>query len=167
MNIIKLTILAVVTTLAYFVDFSPATSPTSLKVQFVSEAQAILGVRRRAARRGVAVGYAAGESAAAGQASQQQAATAQQQSATAQQQSATAQQQSATAQEQTEATHHDDADVSKSAAAGALALGTVVSTLPGGCDKTASGGIEYYHCGDDYYRAVFQGNNLVYVTTSP
>ena len=153
MNIIKLTILAVVTTLAYFVDFSPATSPTSLKVQFVSEAQAILGVRRRAARRGVAVGYAAGESAAAGEASQQQAAT--------------AQQQSATAQEQTEATHHDDADVSKSAAAGALALGTVVSTLPGGCDKTASGGIEYYHCGDDYYRAVFQGNNLVYVTTSP
>jgi len=159
MNIIKLTILAVVAGMAFFVDLSPATSPIPMEVQFVSEAQAIFGVRRRAIRRGVVVGYAAAEGAEAGAVAQQQAVTAEQQATTAQQQSATTQQQAATAQ-------HENAVVTK-AAAGALALGTVVATLPGGCTQMSSGGIEYYHCGADYYRAVFQGNNLVYVTASP
>jgi hypothetical protein len=36
-----------------------------------------------------------------------------------------------------------------------------------GCAPSAVGGVEYYHCGSDYYRAVFQGNTLVYVTTAP
>ena len=29
------------------------------------------------------------------------------------------------------------------------------------------GGVDYYKCGVNYYRAAFQGNNLVYVTTKP
>ena len=29
------------------------------------------------------------------------------------------------------------------------------------------GGEEYYYCGGNFYRAVFQGNNLVYVTAKP
>jgi len=85
---------------------------------------------------------------------QQQAATAQQQSATAQQQSATAQQQSATAQQQAAAAARPP---------GAPPVGTVVSALPAGCKPETRDGVEYQNCGGVYYRAAFQGNNLVYV----
>ena len=34
--------------------------------------------------------------------------------------------------------------------------------LPAGCAAVAKGGVEYYQCGNVYYRAAFQGNNLVY-----
>jgi hypothetical protein len=118
-----------------------------LPVQLVPEVHAVLGVRRRTA----VVAYSAGAaSASAGAKSEQQAATAQQQSATAQQQSATAQQQAAAA-----------------AAGQPLPLGTVVSALPAGCVSTPVGGVEYYYCGGNFYRATFQGNNLVYVTAKP
>ena len=80
-----------------------------------------------------------------------------QQSAAAQQQAAIAQQQAATAQQQAAA----------AAAAGKpLPLGTVVAALPPGCTSTPVGGVEYYYCGANFYRAAFQGNNLVYVTTA-
>jgi glucose/arabinose dehydrogenase len=125
-----------------------------LPVQLVPEAHAILGVRRRS----VAVGYAAGSATATAAAQSQQSAAAQQQAATAQQQSATAQQQSATAQQQAAA----------AAAAGKpLPLGTVVAALPPGCTSTPVGGVEYYSCGGNFYRAVFQGNSMVYVTAQP
>ena len=53
-------------------------------------------------------------------------------------------------------------------AAGApLPLGTVVSTLPAGCTSTPVGGIDYFYCGGNFYRASFSGNNLVYVTAQP
>jgi hypothetical protein len=48
-----------------------------------------------------------------------------------------------------------------------LPLGTVVSALPAGCTSTPVGGVEYYYCGGNFYRAVFQGNKLVYVTAKP
>jgi hypothetical protein len=48
-----------------------------------------------------------------------------------------------------------------------LPLGTVVNSLPGGCTSTPVGGVDYYYCGGNFYRAVFQGNNLVYVTAKP
>ncbi|MDZ7579919.1 MAG: hypothetical protein U5R30_04655 [Deltaproteobacteria bacterium] len=48
-----------------------------------------------------------------------------------------------------------------------LPLGTVVSSLPAGCTSKPVGGVEYYHCGGNYYRAAFQGNSLVYVTAQP
>jgi hypothetical protein len=48
-----------------------------------------------------------------------------------------------------------------------LPLGTVVSALPGGCTQTPVGGVEYYYYGGNFYRAVFQGNKLVYVTAKP
>jgi hypothetical protein len=125
-----------------------------LPVHLVTEAEAVLGVRRRS----VVVGYAAGASAATAAAGSQQSAAAQQQAATAQQQSATAQQQSATAQQQAAA----------AAAAGKpLPLGTVVAALPPGCISTPVGGVEYHSCGGNFYRAVFQGNSLVYVTAQP
>jgi len=78
-----------------------------------------------------------------------------QQSATAQQQWETAQQQSATTQDQGTEPHQ-----------AAEALGNVVSAQHDGCTQVVSGGIEYYYCGAEHYRAVFQGNSLVYVTSS-
>ena len=48
-----------------------------------------------------------------------------------------------------------------------LPLGTVVGMLPAGCVSTPVGGVDYYYCGGNFYRAVFQGNNLVYVTAQP
>jgi hypothetical protein len=44
----------------------------------------------------------------------------------------------------------------------APAVGTVVPALPAGCTPVAKGGIEYQQCGNVWYRAAFQGNNLVY-----
>ncbi len=140
-----------------------------LPVQLVPDAEAIFGVRRRAFRRGVIIG---GSSAAAGAAAHQSsAAVAQQQSATAQQQSATAQQQSATAQQQSATAEKHAAAATPPAQPAAsgkpLPIGTVVSALPGGCTSTPVGGVEYYYCGGNFYRAVFQGNELVYVTAKP
>jgi hypothetical protein len=107
------------------------------------------GVARRTTRRVVVAETSATQATA-----QQQAATAQQQSATAQQQSATAQQQAATAQQQ---------QAAASRPPGAPAVGTVVTALPAGCKPETRNGVEYQNCGGVYYRAAFQGNNLVYV----
>ncbi len=127
-----------------------------LPVQLVPEAQAIFGVRRRTAVVAYSAGAASGEAAAA--ASQQQAAAAQQQAAAAQQQAAAAKQQAAAAA----------SPAPPPAAAGQpLPMGTVVSALPKGCVSTPVSGVEYYYCGGNFYRAVFQGNQLVYVTAQP
>jgi hypothetical protein len=54
------------------------------------------------------------------------------------------------------------------APAGPVPVGTVVSALPAGCVATPIGGVEYYNCAPGvYYRAAFQGNNLVYVSAQP
>ena len=115
----------------------------------------VAGVARRTTRRVVVAETSATQAAAASTAAtqQQQAATAQQQSATAQQQSATAQQQAATAQQQAAAARP----------AGAPASGAVVTALPAGCKPEIRDGVEYQNCGGVYYRAAFQGSNLVYV----
>jgi hypothetical protein len=110
------------------------------------------GVARRTTRR-VAVASTS-TTAATSATAQQQAATAQQQSATAQQQSATAQQQTAAAQQQTAASARPP---------GALATGAVVTALPAGCKPETRSGVEYQNCEGVYYRAAFQGENLVYV----
>jgi Tfp pilus assembly protein FimV len=108
----------------------------------------VAGVARRTTRRAV-VATSTTQAAAADTAAvqQQQAATAQQQAATAQQQAATAQQQAAVA----------------ARPPGAPAAGAVVTALPAGCKPETSNGVEYQNCGGVYYRAAFQGNNLVYV----
>ena len=51
---------------------------------------------------------------------------------------------------------------------GPVPIGTVVQALPPGCAATPIGGVQYYNCAPGvYYRAVFQGNNLVYVSAQP
>ena len=133
-----------------------------LPVQLVPEAQAILGVRRRTAVVAGATVHAA-DSAQMAQA-QQQTAAAQQQAAVAQQQAAAAEKEAAAAKQQAAAA----ATPPPPAAAGKpLPLGTVVSALPPGCVATPVGGEAYYYCGGNFYRAVFQGNQLVYVTAQP
>jgi nucleoid-associated protein YgaU len=122
----------------------------------------VAGVARRTTRRVVAVEATAATAAAATTASAtaaQQQAVAQQQAATAAQQQAVAKQQAATAQQQ--------AAVAQAQAGAVPAVGTVVATLPQGCVGEARGGVEYYRCGSVYYRAAFQGNNLVYVVQQP
>ena len=125
-----------------------------LPVQVVPEAQAIFGVWRRHARRWAVVGTAAVATTAA-----VTTAAAVSTTAAAEQQAAAAKQQAAAA---------PAAPAPAPAAAGKpLPLGTVVSALPAGCASTPVGGVEYYYCGGNFYRSVFQGNNLVYVTAQP
>jgi len=151
-TILKISAVAITLTLMLIADLP------ILPVQLVPEADAIFGVRRRAFRRGVIIGESAAAESASTATAQQQAATAQQQAATAQQQAAVAQQQAAAAA---------PPPPPPATAGKPLPLGSVVSTLPAGCSAKTFGGVEYYHCGDNYYRAVFQGNNLVYVTVKP
>ena len=130
--------------------------------QWMSAAEAQYRRAARTRRRGVAVGYAAGQESAEdyndAAVSSQQADIAAQQAATAQQQAAVAEQQAAVAQQQSAVA---------AAATGSLPLGSVSPTLPTGCTPVTAGGVEYQQCGSNYYRAVFQGNSLVYVTADP
>ena len=117
--------------------------------QLIPEAHALLGVRRRTRRRtAVVVGSAAATQTAA---AQQQAAAAEERAAAAEKEAAAA-----------------APTAPPPAASGKpLPLGTVVAALPAGCVATPVGGVEYSYCGGTFYRAVFQGNQLVYVTAKP
>ena len=122
-----------------------------LPVDLVPDAQAVLGVRRRTARRTAVVVSSADAAAVA--TSQQQAAAAQQQAAAANQEAAAAKQEAAAAQQQAAAAQSPSG----------VPIGTVVSALPAGCTKVTVGGTEYQDCSGSFYKAAFQGNNLVYV----
>jgi hypothetical protein len=136
--------------------------------RLVPEAHAIIGlpftplsfagVARRTAFRTMAwSGAAAATSAAAAET-----AAAQQQAAAAQQQAAIAQQQAAAAQAARPAPLPPPATAGEP-----LPLGTVVGSLPAGCVSTPVAGVAYFYCGGNFYRAAFQGSNLVYVTAKP
>ena len=47
-------------------------------------------------------------------------------------------------------------------AASGVPVGTVVQSLPGGCKTVTVSNSEYHDCGGSFYKAAFQGNNLVY-----
>jgi hypothetical protein len=116
------------------------------------EAQAFRG-------RGAAFAVGAAVGSAGASASEAEAAAAQQQAAAAQQQAALAQQQAALAQQA--------AQRPASAPGEPFPLGTVVSALPAGCTSTPVGGVNYYYCGGNFYKAVYEGSTLKYVTTKP
>ena len=61
----KLAVMTGTAILLYFTDIPPQPLKLPLTVQWVPNAEAVLGVRRRTRRRAVAVGYAAGASAGA------------------------------------------------------------------------------------------------------
>jgi nucleoid-associated protein YgaU len=48
-------------------------------------------------------------------------------------------------------------------AASAVPIGTVVQALPPGCTSMVVNGVSYSSCGGSFYKAAFEGNNLVYV----
>ena len=137
-TILKITVIAISLALLLIADLS------FMSVALVPEADAIFGVRRRMFRRGVIIGESSRAASEAAATSHQQAAPAQPQAAPA-------------------------APPPPPAAGGGkpLPLGTVVAALPAGCVSTPVGGVEYYYCGGNFYRAVFQGNKLVYVTAKP
>jgi hypothetical protein len=111
-----------------------------LPVEMVTDAEAILGVRRRTARRTAVVAYSAG--AASATAASHAAAPAPQQPAPPPQQPAPSPQ-----------------------PVSAVPIGTVVETLPGGCTPVTVGNVKYQDCAGSFYRTAFQGNNLVYVVS--
>ena len=49
----------------------------------------------------------------------------------------------------------------------AVPIGTVVPNLPAGCNSIVIGGVNYFNCAGVYYRAGFQGNNIVYIVSAP
>jgi glucose/arabinose dehydrogenase len=145
---LKVAILGICTILMLLIDLPLLRS--------VDEAEAIAGVRRRTARRTAVVvgGTTAAAASAATASANQQAAASQQQAAAAEAEAEAYKQQAAAAQAQ-------------ATAAGVLPIGTVVTALPAGCTTVTSGGVEYHSCGGNYYRAAFQGSQLVYVTAQP
>ncbi len=159
-TILKIAILTPALILLFLVDVPPE---VPLQVQLVPEAHAIFGVRRRAFRRGAVIGASAATAATASAAAAH----------------AAAPPPAAAAPPPAAAAPHPAAAAPPPAAAAAvpppppvaagkpLPLGTVVATLPAGCTSTPVGGIDYFYCGGNFYRAVFQGNNLVYVTAQP
>jgi predicted lipid-binding transport protein (Tim44 family) len=52
-------------------------------------------------------------------------------------------------------------------AAAALPIGSTVPYLPPGCTSTVITGVNYFNCGGVFYRAGFQGNNVVYIVSQP
>jgi hypothetical protein len=52
-------------------------------------------------------------------------------------------------------------------AAAGLPIGTIVPNLPPGCTSTVISGVNYFNCAGVYYRAGFQGNNIVYIVSAP
>jgi membrane protein involved in colicin uptake len=128
----------------------------------------VAGVARRTTRRVVvasaATTSAATTSAATASAASANAAAQSAQASAAQAQSAS---QASAAQAQAAQAQAQAAQAAAARPAGAPAVGSVVSTLPAGCVSAPKGGVEYQNCGGVYYRAAFQGNNLVYVVEAP
>jgi hypothetical protein len=157
MKIIRITLLT--STAAILLLMGDAPPSSRFGVQLVPEAHAILGFWRRRARWAVA-GAAVGTAAVAG-------------SVAAANDYAAANANAAAANANAAAANANAAQASApppppAASPGKpLPLGTVVHALPGGCTSTPVGGVEYYYCGGNFYRAVFQGNTLVYVTAKP
>jgi hypothetical protein len=84
------------------------------------------------------------------------------------QQAAEAQQQAAADQQQADTVQQAAAPPAPVPAPGEpLPVGTVVPKLPDGCTATPVDNVQYYSCGGNWYRAAYQENNLVYVTTDP
>jgi len=174
---------AAVATLLFVANIPPEPTQYPLGIQLISEANAIFGVRRRTRRRSLFFGYEAGRASADadngngdngngdsndgdnndGDGSQQDSGSQNGSSSDSSSTQKSSTSQKTTASKQTDSTsEHHPAKTDKT-----LPLGAVVTSLPSGCTTTTSSDIEYYHCGPNYYRAVFQGNSLVYVTAKP
>ena len=146
-------------------DFRPE---SLLRLGFVKNAEAIIGmprtpfsvagVARRSMYREAAYGAAAANAAAMNVAAANAAAA---NAAAAQAAAANA------AAAQASAANAAAAAAAAQQAAAALPIGTMVPSLPPGCPSTVIGGVNYFNCAGVYYRAGFQGNNIVYIVSAP
>lgn len=141
-TILKLAVFGGCLVFVFMLDVPPE---LPLRAQLVPEAQAVLGVRRRSFRRGVAVGATAATEEAAYRPPPE----------------------SAPPPAPSQPAAAPPPPAPPAASGKPLPLGTVVHSLPAGCTSTPVGGVNYYYCGGNFYRAVFQGNELVYVTAKP
>jgi hypothetical protein len=167
-----------------------------LPVSFIREAHARIGrpltpasyagVRRRTARRSVCAATAvtvaasstASSAASAQAAAQQQAAYAQQeaaaqqqaaiaqQQAAAEQQAAIAEQQAAIAQQQAIEAQRQAAAAQQSTPAIQLPVGTVLPSLPQGCESVTIGGASYFRCGPTWLKPALSGGQIVYMVAA-
>lgn len=178
----KFAITGAVAALLFMANITSEPSYFPLGIQLISDANAIFGVRRRTRRRALFFGYEAGRASADadngngngnGDGSQkdstsQKSSSSDSSSSDSSSSDSSSSQKSSTSQKTTESKHTDTASAHQSAKTEkVLPLGAVVTALPSGCATTTSNDIEYYHCGPNFYRAVFQGNSLVYVTAKP
>ena len=148
--------IALTAALVFISDFQPN---SSLRLGFVGNAEAIIGmpwtplsfagVARRSMYREAAWNAAAYNAAAANAAYANAAAA---NAAAAQAAAANAAAAQAAAQR---------------APGAAVPIGTVVPNLPSGCNSIVIGGVNYFNCAGVYYRAGFQGNNIVYIVSAP
>lgn len=129
---------------------------TSLKIQFLRDAQAIIGIAPGGSvvRRHAIVGTAAVASTTA-------------------QATASANASAAAAAEANAAAANANAAAAAAAAtpapapAGPPAVGTIVTTLPPGCVAETLNNVAYQLCGVTYYTTAMMGNNLVFVVAQP
>jgi hypothetical protein len=49
----------------------------------------------------------------------------------------------------------------------AVAIGTMVASLPPQCTATVIGGVTYQSCGGTYYKPMYQGSTVQYVVVAP
>ena len=140
--ITKLAIVTAAVIFAFLIDMAPEPYRLPPGLHLMSDAHAIAGTRRRAHRRGVAVGYSAGAAAGASQ-------------------------QAAADQQAAAAAPPPPPPPPPPPVYGALAVGTTVTVLPAGCQPVTAAGVQYNHCGENYFRSAFQGNTLVYVASPP
>jgi len=159
---------AIILLLAPDISIEPTRVVPLQLTRATAEAQA--GGRRRRTRRRTAVIVGTSVHAADQQADAQQQAAADQQVAAAEQEAAAAKQQAAEAEQRAAAAEQEAEAAQQQQPADAgepLPVGKVVPKLPEGCASMPVGDVEYHYCGGNYYRAAFQENNLVYVTTAP
>jgi hypothetical protein len=155
---IVLTVALVFMSIADFLPDSP------LRLGFVGNAEAIIGmpwtpfsfagVARRSVYREAAWNAAAYNAAAANAAAANMAA-------------ANAAAANAAAANAAAANAAASAAAAQRAAGSAVPIGTMVPSLPSGCSSTVINGVNYFNCAGVYYRAGFQGNNIVYIVSAP
>jgi hypothetical protein len=57
--------------------------------------------------------------------------------------------------------------VAAAAAVTAVAIGTIVNSLPPQCTTVVTAGVTYQHCGNDWYRPQYSGTDVTYVAVPP
>ena len=166
----KRTLLAavVLTASLFYLPKASFQPDASLTLSFVGDAQAIIGmpwtplsfagVARRSMYREAAWNAAAANAAAANAAAANMAAA---NAAAAQAAAANA------AAAQTAAANAAAAAANAQRAAAGLPIGSTVPYLPPNCNSTLINGINYFNCGGVFYKAGFQGNQVVYIVSTP